>query len=830
MSKGASSVTSRGLFPVEQNSTTQPFEAGSLTEVVAHLTLWGEAVPDGLALVEYFSETLRDRAVGELARLFGEQQISFHTLELPQNTSSSAVVSFLLEQFRRLPDGVVSLNWNASVFSSSEELDDSLRVLNFYRESLAQFPLRQIWWMPHSFAQHVRVAIPDLYSWFFVRLELTQGRAEGQEPSLPQTEPEGDETQGVFMVPMKRNPYFVGRDALLEKLHAELFDRKNVLLTQAISGLGGIGKTQTACEYAFRYRREYPFVLWTLADSESALDAGYRQIADALKLPERDATEAHVVREAVRRWLGENEGYLLIMDNADSPALVRPFLPERPAGHVLLTSRARNFSALGNVSALRLDVLTRDEAEQFLLRRLFAETAEPSAHEREAVQNLVEELDGLPLALELAAAYIRQQKMDLPTYLRQFRERRVELLAAQGPIQGDYRETVLTTYEPSFRQLQQMHPNTARLLELSAFLAPDAIPFELLLQGGSELGEPLASLLQNTDEGALNLIELLLPAANYSLITVDMDDRSYAMHRMVQAAIQARMDKPASRLCVERLIDAIVEAYPGDDFVYWKQLERLLPHQERLAEEAKQYTLETFHATAMLNQTGGYLHDRANYLEAESFYEKALALRRQALPTGHPAIALSLNNLAELYRAQGRYEEMEPLLMEALAIHRQALPTGHPDIAANLNNLAGLCEVQGRYEEAEVLHKEALAIWQQVLPAGHPDIAISLNNLALLYSNQGRYDEAEPLYEKALAIRKNFLPAGHPLIASSLNNLAALYDSQGRYEEAEPLYEEAVRMARQALGDDHPSTKLFSENFALFLEEKAERESVSAVV
>ncbi|MCH9020758.1 MAG: CHAT domain-containing protein, partial [Proteobacteria bacterium] len=149
-----------------------------------------------------------------------------------------------------------------------------------------------------------------------------------------------------------------------------------------------------------------------------------------------------------------------------------------------------------------------------------------------------------------------------------------------------------------------------------------------------------------------------------------------------------------------------------------------------------------------------------------------------------PDVAGSLNNLAELYRAQGRYEAAEPLYKRALAVREKALGPDHPDVATSLNNLAGLYRLQGRYEAAEPLYMRSLAIKEKALGPDHAGVAASLNNLALLYENQGRYEAAEPLYKRALAIRQKALGPDHPSVATTLNNLGLLYKSQGRYEAA----------------------------------------------
>jgi len=250
---------------------------------------------------------------------------------------------------------------------------------------------------------------------------------------------------------------------------------------------------------------------------------------------------------------------------------------------------------------------------------------------------------------------------------------------------------------------------------------------------------------------------------------------------------------------------------------------------------------------AVRNTIGMTLQALGRYDEAEPNLKRSLAIRRKVLPAGHPDIAASLNDLAQLLLLQNKLSEADPLQRESLAIDRATLPAGHPNIASNLdnlakirlaedkpaeaeplfrealairraaypaqhaviglglNNLANTLRAQNKLTEAEPLQREALAINRAALPAGHPHIAIGLNSLGLLLSAQNKLAEAEPLYREALAINRAALPVGHPEIATNLNNLAILLFTQGNFAEAEPLQREAVEIWRAALPPEHPN-------------------------
>ena len=194
-----------------------------------------------------------------------------------------------------------------------------------------------------------------------------------------------------------------------------------------------MGKTQIAVEYAYRHRDEYTAVLWSFAGTEQSVRGGYAAIATLLDLPEKDSQEQAKVTEAVKRWLEQNTGWLLVLDNADDPAMVKPFLPQQGKGHILLTSRAYSFQKIGLVSPREVNVLSPDEAREFLLRRTGKEPTEKSTE----ADALAKEVGYLPLALEQAAAYIAETGASFSSYLAGYRKQGLKLLEKQGPVMGN---------------------------------------------------------------------------------------------------------------------------------------------------------------------------------------------------------------------------------------------------------------------------------------------------------------------------------------------------------------------------------------------------------
>lgn len=203
------------------------------------------------------------------------------------------------------------------------------------------------------------------------------------------------------------------------------------------------------------------------------------------------------------------------------------------------------------------------------------------------------------------------------------------------------------------------------------------------------------------------------------------------------------------------------------------------------------------------------------YAQATPLAEQALNIRENIVGKEHPDTAASLNNLAELYRAQGKYTKLELLYQRSLEIFEKTYGKEHSSIATSLNNLAGLYDSQEKYTQAEPLYLRVLEIREKVLGKEHPDVAVSLNNLALLYYKQDKDAQAEPLHRRSLDIKEKVLGKEHPSVATSLNNLGVLYYFQKNYAQAEPLLLRALNIRENILGKEHPATASSLNNVAL---------------
>jgi tetratricopeptide (TPR) repeat protein len=619
----------------------------------------------------------------------------------------------------------------------------------------------------------------------------------------------------IWNVPYRRNPFFTGREDVLKHLHDTLASGKTAALTQpqAISGLGGIGKTQTAVEYAYRYGGEYQAVLWAKADSREALTSDFVSIAGLLDLPQKNEQDQNLVVNAVKHWLQSNNDWLLIFDNVEDWKIVNEYIPSTEKGHILLTTRdSITEPTAQNIEMAKMETV---EGTLFLLYRAKTITLDDSLNKADQkdidiAKKIVQMMDGLPLAIDQAGAYILETKCGLSSYLDRHEKRRAELLNRRGRHFSGHPESVTTTFSLSLEKVQQANPAAAELLWLCAFLHPDDISEEIITEGAPELDPVLHHVAD-----PIKLDEAIGELLKYSLILRDANSKMISIHRLVQAVLKDRMDKDRQQQWAERVVRAIDRVFPDVEFATWHRCQRLVSHALECAILIEQRGMAFPEAAQLLNRAGWYLRERGQYVEAEPLLQQALTIYEQIQGPKHLDAANALSHLAALYHAQGKYTQAEPLFQRALAIHEQALGPENLDLAASLNNLAALYNDWSKHTQAEPLLQRALTIREQILGSEHLSLCYPLNNLGFLYKKQAKYANAEPLYQRTLTIRERALGPEHPDVAASLNNLGVLYRSQGKYTQAEPLLQRALTIREQRLGPEHLYTASSLNNLAL---------------
>jgi tetratricopeptide (TPR) repeat protein len=601
----------------------------------------------------------------------------------------------------------------------------------------------------------------------------------------------------TFNVP-PRIPTFMGRVDELDRLDAILTRDKPAAVTQvsrvAVQGLGGVGKTSLAVEYAHHFRGLYDGVWWCHAETRTTLLASLAAIATVLEAAPPDHADIEMAaRAALRRLAEHRDVWLLVYDNLTAPEEISDLLPSAGA-RVLITSR---FSDLATwAEEVPLDVLPIAEASEFLLSRA-------GSSDEAGARTLAETLGRLPLALDHAAATCKLAQMSFAAYAT-----KASSLITSAPRGVGYPRSVAATFDLAIAEAVAQCPAVEVLAAFLAHCAPERVPM---------------ALVEGSIDDETVRMQALAAFAEVSLVKHDpFEDGTPAVivHRLVQAVARTRSEsKGAAISAMQQLIARLDAIYPDDGHnnpASWPRCASLTPHVQAIRTEMPDAGARVQYAS-LLQKTGLNFHGRAAFTASRPLYERSLAIREEVLGSEHPDTATSLNSLALLLQDQGDLAGARPLFERALAIRKKVHGHEHPDSAASLNNLADLLQDQGDFTAAGLLFKRALAIREKVLGREHPDTATSLSYLANLLRSKGKLAAARALCERALAIRRKVLGPGHLDTATSLNNLAAVLQGQGHLGRARPLYKRALEIVETARGAEHPDTATSLNNLAVLL-------------
>ncbi len=601
----------------------------------------------------------------------------------------------------------------------------------------------------------------------------------------------------LWSVPYRRNPLFTGRAGILQRVH-DLWSTDNAASLCALTGLGGMGKTQTAIEYAYRYRADYRAIVWVRAETVEALQVDLAALASALGL-EQEGHNQQRDSEAVRKWLETNERWLLILDNVEELPLIEPFIPLEGKGHILITSRSPVTGA--TAVGIELERMTPEEGALFLLRRsrlveYNAVLAEALAADVVEAEDIVRFMDGLPLALDQAGAYIEETGCCLYDYINLYRQRPLTLLQRRGSTA--HPEPVSATWLLSFERIEQAEAAVASVMKLCAFLDPDGMPEEMLFESEDGLDE--------AEIESYRLDAAIAALRRFALVRRLPAHKMLVMHRLVQAVLRDRMAPEEQRLWAERAVQAVNRVFPdGDQVAAWPRCQRYISSVWVCATHMERWRIVSPEAARLLDQAGLYLLEQAQYHQARVLLQRALAMREELLGPEHLDVAHSLENLAGPYLYQGQYAMAEPLFERVLAIRISILGENNPDVAVSLNNLGLLYQYQGNYARAAELYRQSLDIWERIGTVDHPHVARTTGNLAWLYHSLEQVSLAEQLYLEAIAIWERVGGSHHPDLAVCLNNLAQLYHRLGRFSQAETLFQRVLDIRERTLEPDHPS-------------------------
>jgi len=590
-------------------------------------------------------------------------------------------------------------------------------------------------------------------------------------------EKKGIYKQAIFHLPMGRNKDFIGREKELSLLETSLKNSHSGAITN--TGMGGVGKSQLALEYAYRHENEYEMIYWIRSEQESTIKADLRMLGLEMGIAEDFLKDENII-STMKHALQKRKGWLLVFDNAEDPDLLRKVLPE--GGHILITSRNPNWE-----KAVAVDVFSQEEALHYLQK------ISGLSGQEEEFNLLAEELGYLPLALTQAAAYIRRQQVDVSTYRTAFKEGGKQLLAQK---EKGYPGSVGTAWLLSMEKIAQEDPNALKLLNICSYLVPDKIPEEFLE----------AWLKEKSRVAGLDFQDALRILESYSLIDQKVEEKEgsrkkwISIHRLIQTVTRDQCEPEEANQAITLGITVMKQQFKSEAHTQEESEagEVQVQHARALIGHAEERKLLSEQVGNVASDIGTFLWRIGHLEEAKKYYEKSLKIKIVCLETEtHIEIAVGYNGIGIVLMDQGNLAEAKELHEKALGIYRTCLKTeNHISVAASYSYIGHVLKAQGHLKEAKELYEKALKIKIACLKTeNHVDVADIYNNIGIVLMTQGRPEEAKELYEKALKIKIACLgKENHTSIAASYNNIGLVLKSQGKLEEAKELYEKALNI------------------------------------
>jgi tetratricopeptide (TPR) repeat protein len=631
--------------------------------------------------------------------------------------------------------------------------------------------------------------------------------------------------------PRRNLPYvslgrlFKGRDDLLGRLRDRLLSEagesdealsSHTTLRELLSGLGGVGKTRLAVEYAWRYQQEYTAVLFVTADSEESLRRNLSSLTGpmVLNLGEVQQGQEEDRIAAVVRWLVEHPRWCMILDNVDTreaAGAVKAMLARLSGGHILITSRLASGEWGEDVEPLELDVLSPVDAKGFLLERT-ARRRTATTDDEDAAK-LAKQLDGLALGLEQAGAFIEYRRCTIGEYLAKWCAGESGVKKWFNENAMHYPRSLAVTWETTMKTIGA---EASALLNVLAWFSSSSIPEAVLTTPGSKA--VMDSLLP-PECRPCSPDDALAELAAFSMVrrSDDQGEPCFSLHCVVQDIARTRAKQVSTS---EQLLNAAVELFlafaPVDSYRFenWPIWRLLIPHAEELWEWMRpDPPKEAAHKERpavrpddrLLDAMALYYmeHHDAEDTHHVELQRLSLHLKRERLDEHDPVVALAKNDLA-LMLSLTSAEERESLYREALEDRIRAGGEESVGAAETMHNLGGHLALVGRWSDAEPLLKKAEAVFAKLNGPHHWRTLMTEMTLAMTCAVAGRIEEATAAARRSVDKKRRYLGAHHNDTLHSLSLFAQLLEISGKFAEATPVRREVADAADEVYGACDP--------------------------
>jgi DNA-binding SARP family transcriptional activator len=745
------------------------------------------AVPEVARLTELRLSVVEGRCAAQLQ--VGDHrgaiaELDVHVQAHPLREHGCELLALALYRAGRQAEALAALRGNRKRLTEELGLDPSAALQRLEGDILAQAPALD-WYSPSSTPTTSATAAATT-------LPSPEHGHAGASTGHGETDPR---PPGVFPAVWNvgpRNPRFVGRDDTLEHLWDRLRSGGNAVV-QALHGTGGVGKSQLAIEYAHRHTGAYDLVWWVSAQKTGLIGEQYATLAAELNLIPPGADTASAVG-ALRAYLRGQGRWLLVLDNAESPADLRAWLPAGP-GHTLITSRHPGWSELA--TKVEIDVLPRVESLELI--RL----SRPGASEAEA-SRLAEALGDLPLALAQAAGFLAETGMPVEHYLRLLDTRAGELLDQSPP--ASHPLSLAAAIQVSTDRLAKADPVALALVRIGAFLAPEPIPADILTRpvpAHSPDRPPELEALIATVTSPVAAHRSLGWVGSYGLARID---QGLQLHRLTQTVLRDQLG-PVSTTAYRAYAQALlVAAGPGDerDPASWPCWARMLPH--LLATDPATSPSPALRELAC--RTLWYLYYRGDIHPARDFAEHLHQQWREHLGPDDQHTLRAAHNLVLLVACIGPYRHIRELAEDTLARCQRVLGDDHPDTLHAAFHLAVCLHHLGAFEQARRLNADTFARRRRVLGDDHFDTQCAAHHLGRDLRELGEVEAARQLHEGRNAYGQRVLGEENPATIFGANDLALDLHALGRIDAARQLHEDILTRARRILGEDHRYTMI----------------------
>lgn len=601
-----------------------------------------------------------------------------------------------------------------------------------------------------------------------------------------------------------RNPNFTGRADLLDALRKSVNTVTAVVAQpRALQGLGGVGKTQLAIEYAWQYRSHYDLVLWIAADQPILVPETLASMAPLLNLPPVATTGVGQATQAVLRALQSGNPYrkwLVIFDNAEEPDAIKDYIPRGP-GHVLITSRNTRWSDYE--ATIEVDVFRRAESIAFLRKRLGRQISDAEA------DLLAERLGDLPLALEQAGALQRRTLMSVEDYVRLLDEETSRLLALEPS--PTYPHSMTAAWRLSVAKLEDEIPEAVEVLRCCAFFGPEPIPRDVFRRGNQAVGSRLARILSDP----IQLTRILSKLERYALVKVEPSTRTLQIHRLNQALLRDELpekERDAMRHDVHLLLAGSAPKNP-DDTSRWDDFEKLAAHLRPSGLiESEEPSVREF----ALN-FARYLYVRGNYQPAQTLLEEYIEKWTEDSGPRHNDVLVARKHLGNIYRALTFYRRAYELDSETVDMMRESLGPEHTETLWATNGYGATLRGRGEFLLAREVDEESRLAHERLYGPNDPRTLRARNSLAHDYALTGDYATAQEMHKDIFVYVSPVEGIGKGFTLLTWNNLMRAVRLGGQFDEAADLGNDAYAYGVKELGPDHPQTLLVAKDYAISL-------------